>query len=331
MRKIKYDGRDLKILFTTTIISAVLFFAGIFCMLAEVRGTEVMMLAGIYVGGGLFLFSFINLLSGSCYRRRLKAYGYEFPYKKEDYNNDLQNVPCAAGASRPEAGNGGGRLLCFLYAAVFLLAVVWNVRYLVRWQPYVGDASVYVAGIIMLLDSFWGISAFLFYRQTDTQKYRNDVEAEDGRKKRKPLEKGIIEGIILLGIMVVIKILTVQLSEFMFRSQAGQDQEYLSTIKTCIDTVAVDGRIDRISDTYVAMSEGCYISDWGEPGDDVSQKIAEYLGISDFAELEDQFYTSDGIPRIYVKITDDGAYVRMDNPLRLDHGIQYPYEVGNRD
>lgn len=334
-RKIKYDGRDFKVLLTMSIVSAIFMTVGIFCMLSEVRGTEVIMLLGIYVGGGLFLFSFINLLIGFCYIRRLKAYGYDIPYKKGDYDNDLQNVPRADTSGSPKTENIGSRLLCYFYAVVFLLANAWNIRYIrymIRWYYPCLDSSVIIVPCIMILfDLFWGISAFLFYRQADTKKYRDDVEPDDGRKKRKPVEKGIVEGIIVLGIMIVVKMLTVQLSEFMFRSQAAHDQEYLRTISSCIGAVVMAEPVDRTSDFYIQMSEGCYITDWGEPEDDFSRRIAECLRISDFTELEGKFYTSDGVPRIYVKISEDGAYVRMDNPLRPDHGAQNPYEVGNPD
>lgn len=329
--KIKYDGRDFKVLLTMSIVSAIFMAVGIFCMLSEVRGTEVIMLSGIYVGGGLFLFSFINLVTGFCYLRRLKAYGYEIPYKKGDYDNDLRNVPRADTIVRPKIENIGSRLLCYCYAVVFLLANAWNIRYVRLWYPCLDHSVIVVACVMILFDLFWGISAYLFYRQADTKKYRDDAEPDDGRKKRKPVEKGIVEGIILLGIMIVVKMLTVQFSEFMFQSRAAYDRDSLRTISSCIGAVVMAESVDRTSDFYTQMGEGCYITDWGEPTDDFSRRIAECLDVSDFTELEEKFYTSDGAPRIYVKISEDGVYVRMDNPLRPDHGTRNSYEVGNPD
>lgn len=330
-KKIKYDRRTIKILLVTTIVSALLFLAGVVCMLAEVEGAVVIALVtllGLYVGGGLSLFAGINLLSGFCYIRRLKAYGYEVPYKKEDYGDDLRNVPHVSGKSCPETKNVGRRVLVFYYATVFVLANAWNVWYIIRWYQFDGGLAVFLLCIMLLFDSFWGISAFRFYRQGNRQRYRDDVEIDDSRKERMPVENGIVSGMILLYFMVLIKILVIQFEEHGFRSRAENDQRYLQTISSCVGSAMMAGGTDRTSDSYMQMSEGCYISDWGRPDDAFSREIAENLGISDYSELNGKFYTSDGNPRIYVKISDEGVYVRMDNPLRLDHGIQQPYEEG---
>lgn len=329
-KKIKYDGRTIKMLLVTTIVSALLFLAGVVCsfMLADVGRVGVIVVLGFFVGGGLFLYAGINLLIGFCYIRRLKAYGYEIPYKKEDYGDDLRNVPRVSGKSCPEIKNVGRRVLVFCYATVFVLANVWNVRYIIRWYRFDGGLAVFLLCIMLLFDSFWGISALLFYRQENMQRYRDDVDIDDSRKERMPVEKGIVSGMILLCIMVLIKALVIQFGEYAFRSRAEHDQLHLQTISRCIDAAMMADGTDRTSNSYMQMSEGCYISDWGRPDDAFSREIAEYLGISDYSELNGKFYTSDGNPRIYVKISDEGVYVRMDNPLRLDHGTQYSYEEG---
>ncbi len=331
-KKIKYDRRTIKILLVITIVSALLFLTGVICMLAEVEEDVVIalsLLLGLYVGGGLFLFAGVNLLIGFCYIRRLKAYGYEIPYKKEDYGDDLRNVPCVSGKSCPEIKNVGSRILVFFYTVVFLLVNIWNVWYIVHWYQFDGGLAVFLLCIMLLFDSFWGISALLFYRQENMQRYRDDVEIDDSRKERMPVEKGIVSGMILLCIMMIFKMLIVQFEEHGFRSRAENDQRYLQTISSCVGTAMMADGTDRTSDSYIQMREGCYISDWGSPDDAFSREIAENLGISDYSELNGKFYTSDGNPRIYVKISDEGVYVRMDNPLRLDHGIQFSYEEGN--
>lgn len=328
-KKIKYDRRTIKILLVTTIVSALLFLTGVICMLAEVEEDVVIALSvllGLYVGGGLFLFAGLNLLFGFCYIRRLKAYGYEIPYKKEDYGDDLRNVPRVSGKSCPGIKNVGRRVLVFFYAAVFLLANVWNVRYIIRWYRFDGGLAVFLLCIMLLFDSFWGISALLFYRQENMQRYRDDVDIDDSRKERMSVEKGIVSGMILLCIMMFLKMLLVQFEEYGFRSRAENDQRRLQTISSCVGTAMMADGIDRTSDSYMQMREGCYISDWGSPDDAFSREVAEYLGISDYSELNEKFSTSDGSPKIYVKISDEGVYVRMDNPLRLDRGIQFSYE-----
>lgn len=327
-KKIKYDRRTIKILLVTTIVSALLVLSGVVCsfMLADVGRVGVIVVLGFFVGGGLFLYAGINLLIGFCYIRRLKAYGYEIPYKKEDYGDDLRNVPRVSGKPCPEIKNVGRRFLVICYATVFVLTNVWNVWYIIRWYQFDGDLAVFLLCIMLLFDSFWGISAFMFYRQGNRQRYRDDVEIDDSRKERVPVENGIVSGMILLCIMLLIKTLVIQFGEYAFRSRAEHDQLHLQTISRCIDAAMTADGTGRTSDSYMQMREGCYISDWGRPDDAFSREVAEYLGISDYSELNDKFFTSDGSPRIYVKISDSSVYVRMDNPLRLDHGIQFSYE-----
>lgn len=327
-KKIKYDGRTIKILLVTTIVSALLFLAGVVCsfIMADAGRVGVIVVLGFFVGGGLFLYAGIHLLIGFCYIRRLKAYGYEIPYKKEDYGDDLRNVPRVSGKSCPGIKNVGRRVLVFFYATVFVLANVWNVWYIIRWYQFDGALAVFFLFIMLLFDSLWGISAFMFYRQGNRQRYRDDVEIDDSRKERVPVENGFVSGIILLYIMMICKMLVVQFGEYAFRSRAEHDQLHLQTISRCIDAAMMADGTDRTSDSYMQMREGCYISDWGSPDDAFSREVAEYLGISDYSELNEKFSTSDGSPKIYVKISDEGVYVRMDNPLRLDRGIQFSYE-----
>ena len=317
-KKIKYDRRIMKTLLVTTIVSAFLFLTGLVCMLAEVEGTVVIILSGLGVGGSLFLFAGLNLFAGFCYLRRLKAYGYEIPYKKEDYGDDLRNVPCVGGTSHSGARNKDSRILFFLYAVVFLLTNVWNVRYIIYWHQLLGDTAVVLLVIMLLFDSFWGIYAVMFYRQGNTQRYRDDVEIDENRKERKPFEKGVIEGIIILGIMLVIKIATAGLSDVFLHNRVSHDFEYLQTISDSIHMILMEGEVDSTFASYKQLCEGCYISDWGEPEDDFSREIAEYIGISDYSELEEKFYTSDGSPRIYVKIFENDVRIRMVNPLLPD-------------
>lgn len=317
-RKIKYDRRTLKILLITTIVSAFMTGFGFFCMLSEARGTAVIMIIGLLVGGGLFIYSGVNLIMGFCYIRRLEIHGYEIPYKKDDYGNDLRNVPCVGRASCPEKRNQGSRILFFLYAAVFLVANFWNVRYIIYWHQLLGEIAVLLLVIMLLFDSFWGIYAVLFYRQGNIQRYRDDVEFDENRKERTPLEKGVVDGIIILGIILLIKTAVAGLSDVILHNRVSHDFRYLVMISDSIVAVLMEDGTDRTSDSYRQMSEGCYISDWDEPEDEFSREIAGYIGISDYSELEGKFYTSDGSPRIYVKIFEESVIVRMVNPLLPD-------------
>ena len=91
--KIKYDRRTTKVLLITTIVSLLLFLTGIIVMYFEITGLALLFLFGIYAGGGLLIYSLLNLVCAVCYFRRLKMHGYEVPYDRNRYGNDLKNVP----------------------------------------------------------------------------------------------------------------------------------------------------------------------------------------------------------------------------------------------
>lgn len=329
--KIKYDRSTNKILLITTIVSGLLVMVGLFCLFLNIDGTELIMLAGIG-GGGLFLFSGLNLFAGLCYIHRLQIYGYEIPYKKSDYNDNLQNVPHVNRQFGAETKkNIESRILFFLYIIVYLMANVWNMYYIVHWYKYVDSNATFLFFVQFIFDSYWLISASIFYRQRNTEKYRDDVELDAARKERTSMEKGIIVCVIILFFMVYIKMIITNMSDYIFHSRAEHDQMYLERIQGEISRAMQEETSIYSTVSYKQMSLGCYISDWTKPGDEFSKAIAVYLGISDFSDLKNKIFNSDGKPKIYVKISGEDVYVRMENPLRVEHGIQYSYEASDNE
>lgn len=301
-------------------------------MLNEIDGTEMVMLFGICFGGGLFLFFALDLMSGLWYVHRLKANGYEIPDNKKDFKGDLRNVPVVKEHSKSNTGSRESMFLAILSLLILVAANIWNVSYMVRWKRYLPDASPYLSLTQIVLDLYWGISAFLYFRQRDSRKYRDDVEFAPDRKVRTSIEKGTVNGVILLTCMILFKIMIVEISAAIFCARTEYDWAYLEQIHVgicgAVREMTSDGNESEISDaSYYQMLEGCYISDWSRPEDDFSRLLAEYLSVSDFAELQDKIYNSDGPPVIYVKITNGEVHVRMENPMRLDKGMQESYEV----
>lgn len=325
--KIKYDRRTTKILLITTIVSGLLIILGQVGVFIDTKGSVLIVLAGIY-GVGLFLFSVFNLFAGLCYIHRLKHYGYEIPYKKSDYNNKLENVPhinrqfCAGTKKHTESS-----ILFFICMSVYLMANVWDIYYIVHWYKYVDSNATFLFCVQMILDFYWLISAVIFYKQRNIEKYRDDVELDVGRKKRISIEKGMIVCVIVLFFIVHIKMSITNMSDYIFHSRAEHDQMYLERIQREISVAMQEESPVHSTDSYKEMTQGCYISDWTEPGDAFSKAIAVNLGISDFSGLENKIFNSDGKTKIYVKISGEDVYVRMENPLRMKHGIQYSYEV----
>ena len=325
--KIKYDNRTNRILWITTIISGLLALTGLFSYFLHIRGMLLFMLAGIF-GAGLFLVSGLHLFAGLCYIRRIKFHGYEIPYRKSDYDNNLQNVPRKNGQVFDETKkNIESRILCFIYLIVYLLVNFWNIYYIVSWYKYVDSNAIFLLCVQLILDFYWLISAIIFYRQRNIEKYRDDVEMDAGRKKRTPIEKGMITCAILLIVMVYAKMIIVNMSDYISHSRSEHDQVYLERIQMEISRAMQEEASIQSTVSYKLLEQGCYISDWTKSEDVFSKAIAGNLGISDYSELEDKIFHSDGKPKIYVKISGDDIYVRMENPIRMNHGKQYPYET----
>lgn len=325
--KIKYDRLTNKILLIVTIISGLFAIMGILCLFIELEDSGLLVLAGLYLGGGLFLFSGLNLLEGLCYTHRLKLHGYEVPYNKRDYNNNLRNVPCNQIQNKKESGKRESGLLFLIFISIWLIANIWNIYYVTHWYRYVDTTATFLLCMQTVFDLYWLISAIVFFRQMNMEKYRDDVETDDARKERTPVEKGIFHCAVMLVLMVIIKTMIVNASDYIFHSRAEHDQAFLETMQGQISMAIQEETLIRDSVSYQKMTEGCYLSDWGEPEDEFSRFVAESLGLSDFSELEDKIYNSDGKPEVYVKIDEGKVYIRMDNPVRADHGVWQAYEA----
>lgn len=227
--KIKYDLKTNKILLITTIVSAVIFLLAIIGIFIEIQGTEIAVLFALYIGGGLFLFSALNLFAGVCYIRRLKLHGYEIPYNKNEYNDDLRNVPCNKEQNTISDVNKGSRLLSRVYFAVFILAGIWNTYYIVHWYHLIKDNSVFLLVIQIILDLWWLILSIKCYKQTNNKKYKDDVELNFDKKERIPIENGIILCVILLCTTILSKVIAYNMSDYVMRSMEKQEK------MSCVD------------------------------------------------------------------------------------------------
>lgn len=337
--KIKYDKRTKKVLSITTCVSLMLFLAGFIVMYFEIAGLELLFLFGIYAGGGLLIYSFINLVFAACYFKRLNIHGYEVPYDRNRYGNDLKNVPnsCASGSSIDVSNQGSKEsvILAIFHLMVFVFANVWNIYYIISWYKYVNDNAVFLLCVQIILDLGWFIAAIVYFRQRNNEKYRDDVELDFSRKERSSIEKGILTGIVVLSVTVFIKAMVVNMSDYVFHSRQAKDQSTIEHIQSCIlatysEMNQNDASTLRSCDSYVQMVEGCYISEWSKPQDVFAFNTAEMMGISDYSELADKFGTSDGRAQIYVEISNDKVYVFLENPLLVDHGYQPSYEAGEK-
>ena len=193
--KIKYDTNTIKILKAVMIISALFTLVGWFCILNEIDGTEYVMVGGIIGGGLLLLYSGIQLLAGLCYIHRLKYYGYEVPYRKKDYGNDLHNVPRNDEGIHRSGRNAESKILCFINLIIFAGSNLWNVYYFLH--KYMDTHGVSLLWVPIVADMYWLMAAIVAYRQRNSEKYRDDVEVDPHRKERVSIERGVMNSVVI--------------------------------------------------------------------------------------------------------------------------------------
>lgn len=215
--KIKYDTNIIKILRVVMTVSALFSLVGWFCILNKIAGTEYIMVAGIIGGGLLFLYSGMQLLAGSCYIHRLKYYGYEVPYKRKEYGNDLQNVPRNDEVIHRTGCNVESKILGFMNLIIFVVSNAWNVYYFL--YKYIDTYEISLLSIPIVADMYWLMGAIVSYRQMNSEKYRDDVELDFHRKERVPIEKGVMNAIVMFIFILHCKLAFFTLMDIIYRAK----------------------------------------------------------------------------------------------------------------
>lgn len=125
-------------------------------MYFEISGLELLFLVGIYAGGGLLIYSLLNLVCAVCYFRRLKIHGYAVPNDRNRYGNDLKNVPNSYDSGNSiDLSNHESKesmILAIFLFMVFVFANVWNIYYIIHWYKYVEDNAVFLLCVQIILD-----------------------------------------------------------------------------------------------------------------------------------------------------------------------------------
>ena len=109
---------------------------------------------------------------------------------KKHMGNNLNNLP-----KTREAGSSlfakHSRMGMWMYFAFFVLFLVVDVMYLIKWH-FMKDICTFLFTVCLVLDSVWLIFAVIMRRQRNTEKYRDDVECDKTRKERLNLENIIV-------------------------------------------------------------------------------------------------------------------------------------------
>ena len=228
--KIKFDNITVKTAKYCAFIFTVLLLIGLFFSFLEIPGTEVFYIMAVYAGVLVGLPCYVVLFAAKLYFARLRAYGYEIPENKKTYGNNLNNLPKTHGAGSSLFAKHS-RMGMWMYFAFFVLFLVVDVMYLIKWH-FMKDICTFLFTVCLVLDSVWLILAMILRRQRNTVKYRDDVECDKTRKERLNLENIIVFAIFWAIVCTVACIQAVTTTKYMDKVQ-GKDAQVAAEVNVC--------------------------------------------------------------------------------------------------
>ncbi|MDO5155463.1 MAG: hypothetical protein Q4D51_05815 [Eubacteriales bacterium] len=331
--KIQYDLQTQKILVISTIVSFVILGFSVLGVCLDFQSMAILLLFGLYIGGGVFLVSSLNLIGAVCYLNRLKRHGYVLPVNKKEYDNDLRNVPCSGIQIEGATYNKDSIILAVVHMALFVGLNAWNISFFLRWHNHLQDSN-FLTGVFVVLDLGWLIAAIRYFKQGNNEKYRDDVEVHGLLKKRTSIEVGIGACLILLLIVLYVKMAGEDMTRYIYHARQERDQEQLELLQSAVSMSIANSDMSKEyleeQNSYQQLLNGCYISDWNMPEDEFAQTIAKVLDVTDYREFTEKIKTADGAPRIYVQIMGEHTYIKLENPHYIHRGQEPTYEVGKK-
>ncbi len=206
--RILFDKRSLRRYKIIMIIAAVMVAAGVLTgLLWDIvlgksftkYGVMITMFL-INIGIPLFLIFLYNYLEAAIYLRRLKKNGYEVPDNLKDYGGNLEALPHTR---EPVAYNlyaSDSTTAAWFSLGIYSILVILDVLYYVTWYRYEAD-SIALFILILIALSIFPILAFVFFRQSNRNKYIDYTDIKDGRRK---VRSHLFSSIVMLLIFAAI-------------------------------------------------------------------------------------------------------------------------------
>lgn len=313
--RIKYDKLQMKAIKVTAVIAAILFVVGIVLVQMEISGTEVLMLFALYIGAGLSVACYAALVSGWLYMKRLNGYGYEIPENKSDYNGKIENLPKLKNIDATSIYSKHSKWCsraCFLIFVIFLL---FDVSYFLQWKFMEENCkSLFVLCFFFYL--IWLVFALVLKKQSNKEKYRDDVEVDATRKERWNLEQVIFTMLILCLLSLFANSTAHSMTRYIFNTMVDHDMVQADIVRRGVTCALEECKNVTDKESFAELCAGIDITTWGVPEDELQVLIAESMNIDDFSLMRDDFKVSDGEAQVYVKINDEKVTVRLLNPVK---------------
>ena len=303
--KIKYDKKSFQLYICATIWAAIIFAIGIFIIM---RGTRNLQLEGLcifllYVGGITFLICLSNAVEAYFYFRRLKRYGYEVPYRKKDFGNDLQNLPRNMEISETSIYCKYNKMGAIASLIAFGIFLALDILYFVEWHFMKDDCNALFVMILILNSIFWLPFGFIMIKQSNPEKYRDDVELDRNRKVRNNAITILVKLIIFSVICTFANNSAHSMTRYIFETRVHYDKEEMDKIRYAMNEAMseLDSETLEACPSYTELLDGVDIVQWGKPEDAFQTAVAEKLQITSFEEYRDEFRMSE----------DAGVYVEL--------------------
>lgn len=305
---IKFDGWTVWLLGVLTIGSVFAFLASV----AMVYYAKVSVAAVFaFMFGVLFFILLAYWLRGKTYLSRVTKYGYEIPWHSRDYGFILENVPRTEVTLEQEPYNRRSKFFSLFFVYIWLCFLALNVWLCCDWT-FIGGIEIF--GVVLtIIDLYWLYKALQYRKQISNEEYKEDIEIDKYRKDRISLEKAIFDLVVMLLVFGGIKSTAFNYVDYVYRAQVEGDRQKVEEIHSTMEMtyrelVALDEislqeeKVQPASEEILEDCEGIYqqlmegvdITSWGIPQDAYQEKVAEYLGISDFSQLKEHFRSVKG-------------------------------------
>lgn len=326
---IKYDNKTVKLINILSKVAAVIFLVA--CYLAETVWPEAGAIA--LPAGFVLIILCAYHWCGKQYLKRLHKFGYIVPENSKEYDSLLERLPKAEVKQIDgEPYNRRSKVFWMFCMIIFVAMLAVNVWYYCSWS-FMKDNAIFMVVVLVVADLFWLFAALRFRKQMSNDAYKEDVEIDKNRKNRMSLEYAVLLFVIMMLLTGFVKTTAHSMTKYIYNAWVDADRDEVRKIQSALEqvydelialeTVEQDGvggneitTADNWEVSKAQLAEGVDITNWGAPQDVYQEKVAEYLGISNFAELKGDFRAAKGDAVLYAKLESGSIRVSLPNLYR---------------
>jgi len=324
---IKYDKRSVKVYRILLMITVVYFLLSLFCMFTDIPSIgnakleEVIItvvLYGLYFGVIGILYLGYQWISAVFYLKRLQKYGFEVPENRKEYEI-VERLPQKENVVQVQTQgyHRGSKMLTGLSVFVAAVMLLLTGYYFYRWS-FIGENAQAMLVMQLIADAFWLIPIFIFKKEMNLQKYKDDVEIDITRKTRKNVVSGILLIILLVLVALYVKATAHSMTKYIYVSRMETDRDRIYEIHDVLETASYEMNLIFKDDpdwaaTVESMKSGVDITTWGIPEGRFQKTVANVLAITDFSSLKEEFLSAKKPAVVYVKLENDDIIVELRN------------------